>query len=113
MLTSELKDTRTTIAGDLITMAKLDIDFFMALEHMPYSPDLQPSNFSPVSATKKCTERITVCEHQGNHDKGHKSTERGMEKWFTGMLAKSFTNVSKNVSLPKGTTSEETSFKWM
>jgi hypothetical protein len=28
MLTCELKETRTTIVGDLITMAEQDIDFF-------------------------------------------------------------------------------------
>jgi hypothetical protein len=103
-----ISNPQTISAGDLITMPKQDIDFLWL-----WNTTQTPQTCHPifVSATRKFTERIMVCEHRGRLDKGHKSTEKGMEKHFPEMLKKNFINIAESVSLPKGTTSEETLFK--
>jgi hypothetical protein len=45
--------------------------------------------------------KILCCDSTINY-----STDRGIKKWFPGMLSKSFMNVGK-MSLPKGTTLKE------
>jgi hypothetical protein len=41
-----------------------------------------------VSATRKCSKRTGIREHQGNHRKSDDNTERDIEKLFIGMLSK-------------------------
>jgi hypothetical protein len=73
-----------TLAGDRVTMADQDIAFL--------------NNIMIVSATRRCSERTTVRERRGSRCKNNKSTDRGVEKWFPGMLPKAL----RSVSLPKG-----------
>jgi hypothetical protein len=41
----------------------------------------------PVSATRKCFEMM-ICKRRRSHCKSNDSTDRGMKKWFPGMLPK-------------------------
>jgi hypothetical protein len=44
------------------------------------------NNIVTVSPPKKCFERTVIHEHRGSHCKSDESTDRGIEKWFSGML---------------------------
>jgi hypothetical protein len=45
-------------------------------------PGFVTAQLLPISENKKCSERLTFCEHCKNE----KNADRGIKKWFPGML---------------------------
>jgi hypothetical protein len=66
-------------------------------------PVLVTTQLFPVSASKNCSERATINELWGNHCKSDKIADGGIKKLFP-ECPRSFTNIDKNMSLPKETT---------
>jgi hypothetical protein len=59
--------------------------------------ELVTSWYFHVSKPKQCSERATILELRGSHCKSGESTERGIGKWFPGMLAKIYECWQKRV----------------
>jgi hypothetical protein len=59
--------------------------YVTALEDPPCSPELETLLF-PLSAT----ERIAIRERSGGHCKGNENSERGIEKWLSELLPKTW-----------------------
>jgi hypothetical protein len=65
-----------------------------ALEHPPYSPDLSPSDFI-LFLCLKWSERTMIFKCQGSHHKSGESADKGIEKWFPGLLPKALRTLAK------------------
>jgi hypothetical protein len=70
-------------------------------EHPPYFPELSLPDFFPVSMTKNCSEKKTIRKHQGSHCKSDKHTDRGIKKWFPGVLSKALQVLAKACHCPR------------
>jgi hypothetical protein len=55
----------------------------------------------PVPGIKKCSERTTVCECWVSHCKSDQSNDRGVEKWFQGMLSEALQTLAKVCHCPR------------
>jgi hypothetical protein len=71
---------------------------YMAVQHPSYSTDFVTTCFC---ATKMCSQRTMICEHQGSHRKIDESTDRGIKKRFTGMFPEALWALAKVCHCPK------------
>jgi hypothetical protein len=55
------------------------------------------------SMTKQCSEKPLICKHRASHCKSDKSIDRGIEKWFPGLLAKASRMSEKCVTIQRKT----------
>jgi hypothetical protein len=96
VLTPEHKEKQVTLAGDLITKADQDVDFWTTWSWCPWLNSV-----------------LMIHECHKSRCRSDWSTSRRSEKLFPGMLPKNFTHIGKIVSLSKGTTTKEILCKHM
>jgi hypothetical protein len=73
MPTPEVKEAQMNLARNLFIMTAQNVEFLTSIT---------------VSTTRKCSDRTTMFCHHGDPSKSNESTDRGIEKWFPGMLPK-------------------------
>jgi hypothetical protein len=69
----------------------------LSIHHIPPTRQRPTSH---VSGNKNCSERITIREHRGCHCKSDESTDGGIDKWVSGMLANAIWTLAKVYHCP-------------